>query len=59
LLLVYFAFLRCVANSSKDPANSFDHDPVKIYVLYGGDIDDPTINREHIYAKSWANDAIS
>ncbi len=57
LVISLFCVPSFVANSSKEPANSFDHDPVKIYVLYGGDIDDPTINREHIYAKSWANDA--
>lgn len=41
------------ANSIEMPANSYDTTPHKEYVLYGGSITDETINREHVYAKSW------
>lgn len=43
-----------VANHIETPNNSYSDVP-KVYVLYGGDINDPTINREHIYAQSWFN----
>lgn len=42
-----------VANHGSEPHNSYDNTPPKVYVLYGGDIDDATNNKEHIFAQSW------
>lgn len=40
-----------IVNNNPLPNNSYNHDPEKIYVLYGGDL--ATANKEHIYAQSW------